>query len=682
MSRRNLVLLIALLIPMAAKPDPQRVDLLRARAARLAELIETDPAQALAVALPASEAARLATIPEAAPFVESHGYWEGRATVTREYHWDGASESGRTRIWIEAAGQTLQLFPAEQLSLHSGDFVACQGIRLGDHIAAAMTRVREVTPQVVCTPLGELKYAVLLFELPALPLSSVLSPADVNQVFFSRTGLSVARYWPENSYGKLQASGDVLGPFQLDRNPDPANWEATLLQFARAADSRVDWKKYNRVYFIARRAESYNTASFNNGCGSGQALRDRGYQGSVGALYLGAQMAPEVVLENAVRAAAGNFGLGTADALAASPFALGPPGAAGSVISRGDPFSCATSGYGHLAASHKAQLGWMTKGSEYQEVEAGGTFRLTPFEDSGPGLKALRVRRAPGSDRWLWLEYRQPRGFDDELKRVTTLVYRGALAHYEDPAVTAYQDRSLLIDFTPPLPGIPYRDPRDAVLLPGVTWSDSFGPLSLRVENASASGLDVRVAYDALCASLTPTSRSHGAGAETGTVAIAAPGGCAWSASSLADWITILSSPSGSGAATLQYSLSPNRSGAARSGVIGVARQTITITQAAASVNLPPSKAVVTPEWGQGFSQTFTFTITDPDGASDIDPVVIEFLSAAGDPRACKIQAQPGTSRVSLLSDCNRWDGLTAGAAGALQNTLCGVEAAGVRITK
>ena len=71
----------------------------------------------------------------------------------------------------------------------------------------------------------------------------------------------------------------------------------------------------------------------------------------------------------------------------------------------------------------------------------------------------------------------------------------------------------------------------------------------------------------------------------TGTVALSAPGGCAWTAASNVSWITP-SPQSGTGSGTLAFTVSANP-GSARSGVITVAEVAITINQGSASAPTP-----------------------------------------------------------------------------------------------
>lgn len=665
------------------KNGDTRAEVLRERATVLSRLIESDPAQALALALPSEEVERLALAsPETAALVESHGQWYGRVSVVVEF--DSPQHSGRTRIRLEAAGETLELHPVEKLHLVTGEAVGAKGIRLGNQVAASVTSVQSPQATPTCNSTGALKYAVLVYEFP----SSVLSPStftltQLTDVFFSKTQLSVAGYFGEASYGKLTASGDVFGPFSMDKDYSFFSWMGDALpDLLRAADSKVTWRNYNRIYVAGSAPGGGISSGVAGGCVSGnQALKDRGFNGSLGSLYIGNPR--QDLVELITKMSGANFGLGSADALDAAPLSAGPPGAAGTVIGGGDMFSNLGQGMGHYAAPHKFQLGWLGKGTDYLEIETAGTYHLPAFEDAGTGVKALRVRRAPQSDRWLWLEYRQPHGYDQQLLVSTSQAFLGALVHYDDPAEPSYQTHSLLLDFNPPASQYDYRDFRDAVLASGKSWSDAFGPLSLRVGNAGPSGLDVTVTYETPCASISPTTRSHGSGVEIGTIAVSAPANCSWVAAASVDWITIRAGQSGKGAGTVEYLVNPNSSRAARTGMIYAGRQTATITQASAFVNIPPLAASVTPASGTGFGQTLTFVVSDPNGAADLEYIYVSFLAATpGDPRACTFLLNPLWNQVHLNSDGNKWLGpITAGSASRLQNSLCGVDGSGVHFT-
>ena len=82
--------------------------------------------------------------------------------------------------------------------------------------------------------------------------------------------------------------------------------------------------------------------------------------------------------------------------------------------------------------------------------------------------------------------------------------------------------------------------------------------------------------------SLSPVSRSVGASAEDVTVEVRAANGCAWSASSRAEWITVRSGDTGTGNGPVKLAVATNTSQSARTGTVVIAGATFTIEQAGA----------------------------------------------------------------------------------------------------
>ena len=75
-------------------------------------------------------------------------------------------------------------------------------------------------------------------------------------------------------------------------------------------------------------------------------------------------------------------------------------------------------------------FGWIANGSGYKTVTASGVFTVLPYELQAAGLKALRIQR-PGTNKWLWIEYRHSSGsFDSTLGVYSSNIYHGALIHY------------------------------------------------------------------------------------------------------------------------------------------------------------------------------------------------------------------------------------------------------------
>ena len=121
--------------------------------------------------------------------------------------------------------------------------------------------------------------------------------------------------------------------------------------------------------------------------------------------------------------------------------------------------------------------------------------------------------------------------------------------------------------------------------------------------------------------SLDLPSASFGAGGGSGSVDVSAS--CDWTAASNAAWITVTSGASGSGNGSVGYSVASN-TGFQRSGVIGIAGQTFTVTQAGpCTATLTPSSASFTAADGAGTFDVSAAGGCDRTAASDVSWIVI-----------------------------------------------------------
>ncbi len=83
--------------------------------------------------------------------------------------------------------------------------------------------------------------------------------------------------------------------------------------------------------------------------------------------------------------------------------------------------------------------------------------------------------------------------------------------------------------------------------------------------------------------SIGTSSLSVAAGGGTGSVAVTAPGGCTWIATSNDSWITINSGTPGNGNGSVGFSVAANTGSGSRTGTLSVAGKTFTVTQAGAN---------------------------------------------------------------------------------------------------
>jgi hypothetical protein len=151
-------------------------------------------------------------------------------------------------------------------------------------------------------------------------------------------------------------------------------------------------------------------------------------------------------------------------------------------------------------------------------------------------------------------------------------------------------------------------------------------------------------------------SRSFNASSGTGTVSVAAPSGCTWSATSSAtSWLKITSGSSGSGNGTVAYSVSANTSTASRNGTLTIGGNPFTVTQSGTSCTftISPTSRSISSAGGSG-----SVTVTSGSGcawsASSSDSWLKVTSGGTGTGNGTvgyTVSANPGTStRSATLS--------------------------------
>jgi hypothetical protein len=100
-----------------------------------------------------------------------------------------------------------------------------------------------------------------------------------------------------------------------------------------------------------------------------------------------------------------------------------------------------------------------------------------------------------------------------------------------------------------------------------------------RSGSATIAGRTFTIDQNSGCAfAITPTSQTMAASGGSLPVTVTSPGGCTWTASSQAPWLSVTSGASGSGGGTVQVEVQAN-TGAQRLGTATIAGQTFTVMQ-------------------------------------------------------------------------------------------------------
>jgi hypothetical protein len=114
-----------------------------------------------------------------------------------------------------------------------------------------------------------------------------------------------------------------------------------------------------------------------------------------------------------------------------------------------------------------------------------------------------------------------------------------------------------------------------------INWTESGVEVSTSLSYTFTVAANRTLTANFACiSSITPTGRSHGAGAETGTVSVSAGASCDWTATSNDSWLHITCSASGTGPGTVCYSVDSNLTNCiARTGTLTIVGHTFTVTQ-------------------------------------------------------------------------------------------------------
>jgi M6 family metalloprotease-like protein len=611
------------------------------RADLMKRLMRSSPAGVDALALTADErAAVLSAHPELSFALETRGRWTGEAVTII-----GDGEPGRIWVFLKtAAGETIELHGTQPPpGMECGAIAEVEGVRLGDEVAVRAASYRQDLQAQSCATTGDQRVAVLLVEFPGRPLTGI-SAAQVQNAFFAATAPSVNHYLREVSYNRASASGNVFGPYLLDRAYTCDEPEELRDAAMRAADALVNFQDYTRVYILFPKPAlgcPYSGMS-TVGCRTQSTAGDGVFAASTG---WQTDESFNLSISVAIHEIGHGLGLRHASTRDHGVLALGPPGVLGTHDEYGDLASNMGTGLGHWDAVQKAQLGWLPIG-EFQVIDNPGTYTLGPLA-AASGVRALKIRRRPGVEEWLWLEWRKSAGaYESTL--ANGLTNRGVF-HIEDwlncPVCSStHAGKTHLLDMTPQSVS---NDFSDSGLVAGATWADKYSGLSVKVNSVSDTQMSVQVDRENLCATLSPASRSHTAAQETASVTVTAASDCAWTVYTPDTWIAINSPLNGTGPGTVSYTVAQNTTNYAREGSIAIGRQPFMVQQAA--VNQPPGSLSVTPSSGSGAAQQFLFTYQDPNGWEDLQALRAAIGSHPQSPvKNCNLEYDVATGILRL----------------------------------
>lgn len=666
-----------------AQPRPGRVrDLVRLRLSVLTELAQSDPSAALSLLLPEVSLAPLRTLaPDIAAGLEAEGEWSGPVEVVAED--DFEHHSSKTHVSMQTGGERLDVYAAGQPgSLRSGDRIEVVGVRLGRTILVRKLTVAVQPAASGCSSIGVQHLAVVMVNFASSSIdTSTVNSASIEAIISGATH-NLTGYWNEASYGQTSAAADVYGPFNLGADYTGSDYNAieTAAINAAATTGNVTFGNYTHVVIVMPNGFPTGGGLGTIGCASLTSPTTGPFIAGVVWLRADFLTPNDVGVCGFAHENGHNLGLNHASTESYGSVPLGSFGTVPVHNEYGSFFSLMSECFtynnttllGHYDAQHKVSLGWWAP-SNYQTVSANGNFVLAPTESATGSLHAIRVQRGQENNFWLWLEYRQPTGYDSTFAAYSGQIYSGAMIHFEDPTNTTYAGYTRLLNYTAPA-NANFSEPS---LAAGSSWSDPYSLLTLNVTSADSAGLHVTVHYDTPCATLSPSSRTYSSSAAVAgdTVTLTASGPCSWTGISNASWITVTNGSSGSGSGSLTYSLTANATASPRTGTITIARQAFTITQA--SANPQPTPVSVTPSGSSspvGAYQTFTMSYSDAAGAASLAEASVLFNTSTSQTAACSISWHQSNNSVRLFDDADDgYEYVLANQNGLLSNSQCTV---------
>ncbi|MBY4678275.1 Ig-like domain-containing protein [Marinobacterium arenosum] len=461
-----------------------------ARQQYLAQLLESDPAEVLRVAIP--EDKQVGMPAEVLEKLEQRFATEGALEVVYEDYEDG---SHKLRHYLKTnVGERLELhFAGKPAEYRSGTQVSVDGQLLtgtetneadGDLVLNAdesgiQTLALDGSgnggePGPVSNTFGEQRTLVMLVNFQ----DNSAQPWSQSQISSLVNG-KVNDFMRENSYGQTWLNADVTGWMTIAASQSgcPTGTYSSLAN-EKAQKAGYNLANYDRLVYVWPK---------NSSCGfSGL--------GTVGGAPSKAWINGQYLWNIFAHELGHNFGLGHSHDMNCGSSTLG---SSCSVTEYGDfPDTMGAGFNGHFNAFQKDRLGWLGYGSSPQliTVTSSGNYTLSPYEDQNGNAKALKILKgtdaATGQKTWYYLEYRQPKGFDSGLSGYGSQInyLNGVTVHSGNKSNA---NSSYLLDMTPGSSSGMY----DAALEEGRSYSDSTAGVSFSTSwlDSNSARIDVTV---------------------------------------------------------------------------------------------------------------------------------------------------------------------------------------------
>ncbi len=447
------------------------VRVVTARKDLLADLIKSNPKEALRLAMPSDRRASLPAIVQGD--VEEEMTADGTLMVVHE---DKDRDSRYHYFLYTAPDSQYSLhFADSPPSLKTDDRVRVKGLRVKRVVALnSGTSVTTLAAALPPNTFGAQKTLMILVNFQDQPTQPYTVSAAVNVVN------TTSSYDLENSYQQTWLAADVAGWYTIPMNSTVCDYY-TLASYAKSAASSagVNLSAYSRYVY----AFPQNVCGW-WGLGTvGGNPSQAWINGSLQLRVLGHEMGH-------------NLGLYHSHALQCSGTTIGTNC---SIIEYGDTVDIMGASSGHFNAYQKERLGWLNSGASppIKTVQGSGTYTIEPYESAGTNPKALKILKDATSNTWYYVEFRQPVGFDGFISSYSNLL-NGVVIHM---ATTSNADSSDLLDLTPSTSS--WYDPALDV---GQIFTDSTAGVTISTVSVSSTNAMVDVTVVGTpCTQASPT---------------------------------------------------------------------------------------------------------------------------------------------------------------------------------
>lgn len=460
------------------------VEIARQRQEELLDLVDTDPAEVLRVALPA---ATRETLPaEVRAYVEEAADEAGEIEVLHVDHVDAADDHYLHFLNTPKGRYSLR-FASAMPDIATGAVVSVRGVRLGGAIVVAghPAVMAGKALDVAGNTRGAQPTLAILVNFSNAP-SQPFSVASAHDVLFGKT--SAFDY--EASYQQTTLTGAVAGWFTIAATSTTCDFGAIATQ-AKAAAAAAGYvlSSYSRLVYVFP----------SNSC-TWWGLGTVGGNPSQAWIHTRFGFSVKVVGHEMGH----NLGLFHSHSLDCGSASVAATGCSASEY--GDVFDLMGSNSGgHYNAFQKERLGWLDDGvspplTTVPAVAGTATFDIAPIEDARNAQpRALKIPRASAcgvANEWFYVEARQAKGYDAFLAGNAN-VLSGVLVRKVTAGVA---DSSYLLDMTPATASW-----SDAALVAGKSFTDPQSGLRISTVSAGSTGARVSVTFpSASCTRAAP----------------------------------------------------------------------------------------------------------------------------------------------------------------------------------